>query len=85
MRYETETKLIEGADGMFLWVDLIFKELATTHKVQKIDHILAESPKGLSNTLRHILQRFSNKMTKEEVADSTNYWPGLFVPNARLH
>ena len=69
VRHETETKLIEGADGMFLWVDLIMKELATTHKIQQIDQILAKFPKGLSNNFRHILQRFSNTMTKEEVAD----------------
>lgn len=69
MRYEIETKLIERADGMFLCVDLMTKELATAHKVQQIDRILAESPKGLWNTLRHTLKRLSNTMTEEEVAD----------------
>ena len=74
MRHETKIKLIDGADGIFLLVDLIIKELATTHKVQQIDQILAKSPKGLSNTLRHVLQRFPNTMTKEEVAEFNELW-----------
>ena len=61
--------LTTGADGMFLWVDLMLKEIATKHKEPQIRDALKSPPKGLTDTLRHVLERFSNELGPDDIDD----------------
>ena len=54
---------------MFLWVDLMIKEISAKHKVEQIRQTLVNPPRGLSDTIRHVLERFSNTLEKDDIAD----------------
>lgn len=44
---------------MFLWVDLMVKEISMKHSPEQIRQTLAEAPQRLSDTIRHVLERYS--------------------------
>ncbi|KAL8732985.1 MAG: hypothetical protein Q9166_002383 [cf. Caloplaca sp. 2 TL-2023] len=67
LRQEIPAKVIQGADGMFLWVHIMIKEIAANHTVEDIRQTLAKPPKGLSNTICHVFERFSNELSEEEI------------------
>ena len=69
LQQEVMTTLTNGADGMFLWVDLMIKELSTKHRVEQIRQALVKPPKGLSDTIRHVLARFSNTLEEDDISD----------------
>lgn len=61
--------MTDGAEGMFLWVDLMLKEIASKHREEQIRAALSQAPKGLSDTIRHVLERFSAELTEDDVND----------------
>ena len=69
LQQEIITTLTNGADGMFLWVDLMIKELSTKHRVEQIRQALAKPPRELSDTIRHVLERFSNTLEEDDITD----------------
>ena len=68
-RSEIVKSLTRGADGMFLWVDLMLKEVSSKHREGQIRQALQEAPKGLYDTIRHTLERVSHELTDEDAAD----------------
>lgn len=68
---EIVEKLVTGAQGMFLWVDLMLKELLKKRSESTMRRSLAEAPKGLTQMLRHVLEGFSSTLT-EDAPDDLN-------------
>jgi hypothetical protein len=59
LQTEIVDKLSSGAQGMFLWVDLMLKELMKKRTPTALRKSLHEAPKGISEMLRHVLEGFS--------------------------
>ena len=68
-RKEAAKMLIEGADGMFLWIDLMIKEASEMQKTEQIRRTLLSPPKGLPNIIRHVLKRFASTLQKDLIMD----------------
>ncbi|KAG8529667.1 uncharacterized protein KY384_005148 [Bacidia gigantensis] len=68
-RQEVEKNLMAGADGMFLWVDLMIKEISEKRRIDQIRQTLARLPRGLPDTIRHVLKRFADTSTEDTIAD----------------
>ncbi|KAK2736232.1 hypothetical protein FQN57_000830 [Myotisia sp. PD_48] len=66
LRSEIIEKLSAGAQGMFIWVDLMLKELLRKRSESTMRKSLQEAPKGLNEMLRHVLESFSSSLTEEE-------------------
>lgn len=71
LRVEIVTTLVDNAQGMFLWVDLMMRELTKKTRVSTIRASLHEAPKGLREMIRHVLERFSAEL-KDEQPDDLN-------------
>ncbi|KAI9829183.1 MAG: hypothetical protein M1826_005778 [Phylliscum demangeonii] len=69
LRQEIITKLREGADGMFLWVNLMITEIATKRRPDSIRQALNQMPKGLSAMIFHVLERLSSTLEPEAIED----------------
>lgn len=69
LQEEIMQTLAQGANGMFLWVDLIMRELSKKSHVGTIRKSLHQAPKGLREMLRHVLEGFSSSLTEEDAAD----------------
>ncbi|ERF68631.1 hypothetical protein EPUS_07192 [Endocarpon pusillum Z07020] len=69
LQEEIMRTLVQGANGMFLWVDLIMRELSKKSHVGTIRKSLHQAPKGLREMLRHVLEGFSSSLTEEDAAD----------------
>lgn len=66
LRAEIVEKLSVGAQGMFIWVDLMLQELLKKRSELAMRKSLGEAPKGLQEMLRHVLEGFSLNSTDEE-------------------
>lgn len=69
IRENVASRLKEGANGMFLWVDLMIKGIAATRKASQIRQILVKLPTGLFDTIRHVLERYSMTMAEDDISD----------------
>jgi hypothetical protein len=56
---------------MFLWADLMLRELNTKTRTSSILESLNKAPKGLNKMLQHVLETYSD-MLSEEQADDLN-------------
>ncbi|KAI9812372.1 MAG: hypothetical protein M1826_002839 [Phylliscum demangeonii] len=65
LRQEIIYKLREGADGMFLWVNLMITEISNKRRLDSIRQALEQMPEGLSAMILHILQRLSTELEPE--------------------
>ncbi|PYH42438.1 uncharacterized protein BP01DRAFT_347003 [Aspergillus saccharolyticus JOP 1030-1] len=59
-------KLMEKSQGMFLWADLMLRELSRKTRASSMLESLTKAPKGLDEMLEHVLRGFSSKLEKEE-------------------
>lgn len=66
LRNEIVEHLSEGAQGMFLWVDLMLKEILRKRSEGGIRKAMNEAPKGLTEMLQHVLRSFSLTLEDEE-------------------
>jgi hypothetical protein len=57
LRLEIQTALMEGAQGMFLWVVLQIESLCAERRDETIRQALADLPKNLSETFSRIFRR----------------------------
>lgn len=62
-------KLSSGAQGMFIWVDLMLQELYKKKRPSAILDALNMAPKGLREMLRHVLESFSATLQDEDPDD----------------
>jgi tetratricopeptide (TPR) repeat protein len=67
LREEIVEKLSSGAQGMFIWVDLMLKELLKKRSEPSMRQSLEQAPKGLKEILRHVLESFSAGSNEEEL------------------
>ena len=63
--------IARNANGMFMWVDLMMRELSKKTRASSIRESLHHAPKGLTEMLRHVLEGFSSTL-KEEDPDDLN-------------
>lgn len=61
--------LSSQANGMFLWVDLMIRELNTKSREPAIRDALKRAPRGLTEMLQHVLEGFSESLPEEDAAD----------------
>ena len=66
LRAEIVERLSTGAQGMFIWVDLVLQELLKKRSESAMRKSLGEVPKGLKEMLRHVLEGFSLGLADEE-------------------
>ncbi|KAF2837374.1 NACHT and TPR domain protein [Patellaria atrata CBS 101060] len=69
LQEEIVSKLTDGANGMFLWVDLMLRELNRATRESTIREKLNRAPRDLTNMLRHVLKGFSESLNDEEPDD----------------
>ncbi|PKX90549.1 NACHT and TPR domain protein [Aspergillus novofumigatus IBT 16806] len=67
LRKEIVEKLSVGAEGMFLWVNLMLQELVKKRNESSIRKSLEQAPKGLREMLRHVLMSFSASLNDDEL------------------
>jgi tetratricopeptide (TPR) repeat protein len=67
LREEIVEKLSSGAQGMFIWVDLMLKELLKKRNESSMRKSLEQAPTGLKEILRHVLESFSASSNEEEL------------------
>ena len=58
---EVEESLLEGAEGTFLWVSLVMREIKNVKTCTEILAAIKSVPKGLNNKYRHMLQQIDAK------------------------
>ena len=61
--------LARNANGMFIWVDLMMRELGRKTHASSIRASLHQAPKGLTEMLRHVLEGFSATLKEEDPED----------------
>ncbi|KAK6514720.1 hypothetical protein TWF281_004916 [Arthrobotrys megalospora] len=80
---EITEKLIDGANGMFLWIDLMLKELSTKDRESAVRKALDNMPKTLGDLYRRMLNRVSETLADEpDQAQDLNellMWMGFAV------
>jgi hypothetical protein len=54
---------------MFLWADLMLRELNTKTRTSSILESLNKAPKGLDKMLQHVLETFSDILSEEQADD----------------
>lgn len=67
LRKEIAEKLSAGAEGMFIWVNLMLQELVKKRNESSIRKSLEQAPRGLREMLRHVLMSFSASLNDEEL------------------
>ncbi|KAL4931965.1 NACHT and TPR domain protein [Aspergillus undulatus] len=67
LRKEIVDTLSAGAEGMFLWVNLMLQELVRKRNESSMRKVLEHPPKGLKEILRHVLTSFSASSDEEEL------------------
>lgn len=68
-RLSIERALIDKAQGMFLWADLMLTELNGRTRASTMLESLHKAPKGLDAMLKHVLETFSSRLNEEEAID----------------
>ncbi|KAK1141293.1 hypothetical protein N8T08_009197 [Aspergillus melleus] len=69
LRDEIEETLTQNAQGMFVWVDLMLRELSKKTRASSIRDALTKAPRGLDQMLRHVLENYSTLLRDEEPDD----------------
>ncbi|KAF7586870.1 hypothetical protein BBP40_008217 [Aspergillus hancockii] len=67
LRDEIVDRLSAGAEGMFLWVNLMLQELVKKRNETSMRKALEQAPRGLKEMLRHVLASFSESSNEEEL------------------
>lgn len=66
VREEVVTTLTQNARGMFLYVDMMLKELATKTQAAEVRAALKSLPAGLVGVFEQVLDRIANSVGSEE-------------------
>ena len=69
LQNEIVETLGRNAQGMFMWVDLMMRELGKKTRPASMRDALQKAPKGLPQMLRHILEGFSATLMDEDPDD----------------
>ena len=66
---EVVESLSDRANGMFLWVDLMMRELSGKSRESTIREALRKAPKGLPEMIQHVLEGLSESLSEEDAED----------------
>jgi hypothetical protein len=69
LRNDIQQTLISKAGGMFLWVQLMLKELQPYYKSKNIRPILTQAPASISDMIHSILARFNGTLKGDDLFD----------------
>ena len=69
LQEEVSKSLFQGADGMFLWVDLMMRELNGKGRESAIREALLKAPKGLTEMIQHVLEGLSESLSREDAKE----------------
>lgn len=69
LRNDIRQTLINKAGGMFLWVQLMLKELQPYYKSKNIRPLLTQAPASISDMIHSILARFSRMLKGDDLFD----------------
>jgi hypothetical protein len=69
LRNDIRQTLIKKAGGMFLWVQLMLKELQPYYKSKNIRPILTQAPASISDMIHSILARFNRTLKGDDLFD----------------
>jgi hypothetical protein len=69
LRNDIRRTLISKAGGMFLWVQLMLKELQPYYKSKNIRPILTQAPASISDMIHSILARFNGTLKGDDLFD----------------
>ncbi|KAI9756718.1 MAG: hypothetical protein M4579_003719 [Chaenotheca gracillima] len=69
LREEIIQSLTEGSDGNFTWVDMMIKDLKAKRREGQIRAALTQSPKFLPDIIQRSLDRLSDELGEEDIAD----------------
>jgi hypothetical protein len=69
LRNDIRQTLISKAGGMFLWVQLMLKELQPYYKSKNIRPILTQAPASISDMIHSILARFDRTLKGDDLFD----------------
>jgi hypothetical protein len=69
LRNEIRDTLVAKADGMFLWVNLMLKEVSRKSRPAHMRQALLHMPKGLYEAMRQTFERLSQELDDQEAAD----------------
>jgi hypothetical protein len=83
LRQEIVEKLSTGAEGMFLWVNLMLQELVKKRNESSMRKALEQPPKGLEEMFRHVLFSFSAGSDEEEAEYLNEFCSGLPAQSIR--
>ncbi|GFG13412.1 hypothetical protein IFM61392_07918 [Aspergillus lentulus] len=67
LRAEIIDRLTVGAEGMFLWVNLMLQELVKKRNETSMRQALKQAPRGLKQMLQHVLASLSESSDEEEL------------------
>lgn len=67
LRQDIIQTLSARAEGMFLWVNLMIQELEKLRSEASMRNSLKDAPKGLKETMRHVLSSYSENFPAEEL------------------
>ena len=77
IQHEVEKNLLRGAEGTFLWVNLVMCEIEKTKTCTDILAVIKSIPPGLNNKYSHILQQIDS--VHQENAYQILLWVTLAV------
>ena len=60
LRAEIVEKLVHGANGMFLWVNLMIDQICKKSRPSEIKSALDDAPRDLLQMIRHVFERLSS-------------------------
>ena len=69
LQEEVSKSLFQGAHGMFLWVDLMMRELNGKSRESVIREALIKAPKGLTEMIQHVLEGLSESLSREDAKE----------------
>jgi Cdc6-like AAA superfamily ATPase len=69
LRNQIRDTLVTKADGMFLWVNLMLKEVSRKSRPADMREALLLMPKGLYEAMRQTFERLSQELYDQEAAD----------------
>lgn len=72
LKKEIAETLTLKSQGMFLWVDLIIRELGNRTRADKVREALHRAPKGLNEMVRTVLENYSMMFEDEQEAGDFN-------------
>ncbi|KAF3933717.1 hypothetical protein ABW19_dt0203989 [Dactylella cylindrospora] len=80
VKEEIKLALLQGAEGMFLWVFFQLHDIRNASNEEEIRDVLRNLPRGLHNTYEHILQKICDERNQKEALKAFKWISGSRRP-----